>query len=299
MSRIRLSHAFATLAAALLTATPAAAQIGGIIKKGAEKAVSKAVEQQAQPSNLKPSDAFGAPLTESSLKDVLRGFAAELAKVDKRDALEKQADSVSQKRSNLLDKHQTESEVYDKQSNAHRECQSNVQNKLREKHNADAQGKAMDPTLQAKMMLVARDYSMAVGKAQQSGDTAALAKAQADYQTAMMKAMGVDLHADSMAVEKECGKQPAEPAWMAEAKALETQENDLRTKMRMADADIISSGAAASGMPLERYGQARERVVNWFHEVSGGMPMQEFPAAERRLLESRKGEISRFKKVLT
>ena len=59
-------------------ATPASAQLGGLMRKAKEAAATKAVESTIGPTNknLKSSDTFGPELTEASLDGVLRGLAA-------------------------------------------------------------------------------------------------------------------------------------------------------------------------------------------------------------------------------
>jgi len=52
-------------------------------------------------------------------------------------------------------------------------------------------------------------------------------------------------------------------------------------------------------MDHRAFALARERVMHWYLETHGSSPIQMFGADERKLLESRKSDIEKFKHLLT
>jgi hypothetical protein len=129
-------------------------------------------------------------------------------------------------------------------------------------------------------------------------------KATAGYNRAALIFISADSHADSAAVNQQCGPRPHEPAWLPKAKAAAAREDSLRVQVRALDGEIASAGATASGMPPEKYALAKERVLNWayeenaFEEASGGSRVQDFGDAERKMFEAHKAEIKKFERLL-
>jgi hypothetical protein len=309
MPRNRMPQAVALLIAlTVLTAPPAHAQFGGVLKKAkqaaagaAEKKVDKKVDQKVN-SKLRPSSTWGAELTESSLTSLLRGLNVELGKVDRRDAMLVEADSAHARNERLQDQHRSVFASYEKQQSANQDCRHNAEEANSVKNQQAMQNKVMgqlSPEFQKEGAAMSERNKKAIEKAQKSGDQAAIAKANENYQRDLMKLMGVDSHADSLAIDRQC-PMPREPASVKESNALTARENELRIQIRAVDAEITAAGVAASGMTDEIYSLAKERVVNWAQEVFFDTPsqIQEFGTAERKLLEARKTEIRRVRKVL-
>jgi hypothetical protein len=304
MSRNRMPQAVALFVAlTVLAATTASAQFGGLAKKAkqaAQAAAEKKVDKKVD-SNLRPSSTFGDELTESSFAALSRGLNAELGKVERRDALHADADSAHERSQRLEKEHRSDFASYERQHTANRDCRRNAEKANEAKTEQQMQKKMegqLSPAFQQEVAALSARNEKAIEKAQKSGDQAAITKANEAYQHDLMKLMGMDRHADSAAVEKQCPA-PPEPASVKESKALTARENDLRVQIRALDEQIMTAGVAASGMTAEIYALAKERVVNWAYEAfDGGSQVQEFGSAERKMFEAHKSDIKKLRKVL-
>jgi len=130
--------------------------------------------------------------------------------------------------------------------------------------------------------------------AQQKGDTAEMRR----LALSLAKAQGIDPAADTAAAIKACGARPPQPAWLVEQDSLRERSRRIDGQIRQLENDAATAGATTSGMAPKEYALARERLVNWYHETHGGSAIQAFGSDERKLLESRKGDIERYKKAL-
>lgn len=292
MPRIRLPHAATAVTLALLAAAPARAQLGGLINRAKQAVQGPAV-------GTRPSDAFGQPLTEESFAAVLRGLDAELPLYARYDALRDRQHAVEDQRNALFAAHQDDDAAYKKQKSAVSDCRHDAEEKLNAKHQGEMQARATDPAVQAKMQIAVRENQTAQMKAYQAHDTAAQTRAGQNYATALMKAMGVDLHADTVVVDQQCGKLPPTPAFVVQEDSLGEVAGSLFTQWKVVDTQIIPAGASAAGMTLKDYGVARERVFNWqYEDCKAGRAAQEFPKAERKILESHKTDLMMRKRAL-
>jgi hypothetical protein len=296
---MRIQNILMAAAIGAMYATPASAQLGGFMKKAkdaaAQKAGEKAVEK-AVPSagrKLKSSDAFGPELTSASLDGVLRGLASmEKTKVDAESARAR-AREFQNVLSKSVDAHDKERQAFDDKYRRASSCQDSV---------IDARGSAAqaaaikrmqtDPAAQAAMISAARELA---AKNTTSTDTAEMRRAY----TKLMQSQGLDPKADSAVALKQCGAIPARPAWLTEQDTLRARAERAEGEVREIESRSSDDAAAASGMDHRAFALARERVMHWYLETHGSSPIQMFGADERKLLESRKSDIEKFKNLLT
>lgn len=276
-------------------ATPASAQLGGLMRKAKEAAAAKAVESTIGPTgkNLKASDTFGPELTEASLDGVLRGLAA----------LEKTRDQAAQVRlegqqlqaayARSSSAHEKERQTFEKNHDRIGACQDSVIGTRGAAAQAAFLKKLMsDPAAQAEMVKAAAD----LGRMQAtSTDTNAVRDAYFE----MAKKQGVDPKADTVAAIKQCGSIPVKPAWLIEQDSLREQGNRAEGEARDLEYKANDDAAAAAGMDHRAFALARERLLHWYSETHGGSPIQAFGKDERKLLESRKADIEKFKNLLS
>lgn len=293
MSDNRISRALVIAVVATVFIAPAAhAQIGGFLKKKAQEAAQTKVQQQN-----KATDPKEVAMSESDLSALFRGLDAELPKAEKARTLSRRADSLDKAADALSQSHQVEYGVYEKRKSAVEDCRSSEFSRLNDAHSAEVQKRQADPMMLARIQQVAMAHAMATNKAMQAGDTVALAKENEDYMKKVMAIAGADVHADSVAVDKKCGPLPKEPAWIGQSDRMKKDAEEARTEFKMADSDIISTGAAASGMNIEQYGQARERLIAWYHSSNGGKNRGS-DTADGRLFSAHLAQIQKYKASL-
>lgn len=151
-----------------------------------------------------------------------------------------------------------------------------------------------DPAAQAQMMQAAVAMSQKSASLQAKGDTAAVRRMAAD----LAKAQGIDPAADTATAIKTCGPRPAKPAWLVEQESMRERSTRLEQQVRQIEETSGTAGATASGMSRQAYSLARERVLNWYQETHGGPPVQVLGSDERRLMESHRADIEKFKNGL-
>jgi hypothetical protein len=136
---------------------------------------------------------------------------------------------------------------------------------------------ANNPTVMQKYA----EASQAASNAAMKGDTTAMKKATAD----MMKVLGFDLHADTVAATAACGGAPKAPAAVAEVETLERQADSLTVKLRRAENAAEGDAALAAGVVPARFAQMRERLETYANKPGF------FTGKEAEVLAAHKAEI--------
>lgn len=276
-------------------ATPASAQLGGLMRKAKEAAATKAVESTIGPTNrnLKASDAFGPELTETSLDGVLRGLAAMEKTLDQAKARRLAGQELQAQYSKSVEAHDKERQKFETVHDRVQLCQDSViQTRAMEAVAAYMKRMMSDPAAQAEMIKAAQQLSQ---KATTTTDTNEVRDAYAE----LAKKQGLDPRADTLAAVKQCGVVPTKPAWLVEQDSLRERAGRAESEARELEYKANDDAAGAAGMDNRAFALARERVLHWYHETHGGSPVQSFGKDERKLLESRKADIEKFKKLLT
>jgi hypothetical protein len=296
---MRIQHIFMAAAIGATFATPASAQLGRLMKKAKEAAAQQAGEKavdKAVPSagrKLKSSDAFGPELTSASLDGVFRGLASLEKSKASADAARAKARELQNTLSKSVDAHDKERQSFDAKYQQTSACRDSVI----ESRGSAAQAAALkrmqtDPAAQAQMIKTAGELAL---KNTTSTDTADVRAAYLK----LMKSQGLDPKADSAAAVKQCGTLPAKPAWLAEQDTLRARAARAEGEVREIESRFNDDAASASGMDNRAFALARERVMHWYIETHGGSPIQLFGSDERKVLESHKTDIEKFKNLLT
>ena len=305
--RVARVCAIAIVSIAFVPPSTAHAQFGGLVKRAVKKAAGDAAVDAAanqagkkiNPSaNAGANAALGAELTADTLDLVLKGLSASSAKLEQVEALAKRRDDATSR----LQDHRTANyavvERYNEQESKIGACIGDYLNGLNKSRENELRAKmtTMMSTTNGQQGYVA-EYQKAMQElaaAQAKGDTVAMNKALAGF----YKFLGVDIKADSVAAQKQCGALPKKPAALAEQAALEAQVDSLNVAVRAAEAQASTAGESASGLPSERFAQARERLTTWLRADKEGKAAVYFSDRENRLFASRKGDIQRVERAL-
>src|SRR3954469_4226525 len=297
--QMRIQHIRMAAAMGASFAPPASAQLGGLMKKAKEAAAQKAGEkvvEKAVPGstrNLKSSDTFVPELTSASLDGVLRGLAAMEKTKGDAEALRAKSQEYQAALSKSVEAHDKDRQAFDAKLERASSCQDTViDNRRTATQAAYLKRMQTDPAAQAAMIKTAQELAV---KNAGIKDTAEIRRAY----TELAKSQGIDPKADSAAAIKQCGVIPAKPAWLVEQDSLRARSARAESDVRELEYKAGDDAANASGMDHRAFPLARERVMHWYLETHGGSPIQMFGGDERRLLESRKADIEKFKKLLS
>ncbi len=285
------------LTAVLVTFAPAAAQaqIGGLIRK-AKQAVEKATDSTAA------QNPGGEELTQETVTSLLKGLRAASVKATERDALRAEQEQKQARLTALLDQHDTEEQRFQLNSEKVRECQDDFLSKAEEGRSdkMDAAGMSLmaDPAKAQQYVQLQANYSQQLQAAQAKGDTAAVNQLSQKRTDALMKLMGLDLHADTAAAVKTCGAMPTKPSWMVEEESLRADLDKMGNQVRNAERDMELTGVEQSGMKAARYAALRERVLMWMQAMDDGKKPNGYSNDEQKLLESHRSDFKAVRNAL-
>ncbi|HYV99402.1 MAG TPA: hypothetical protein VE967_18230 [Gemmatimonadaceae bacterium] len=267
-------------AAAMVAFAPlvARAQVGGLINKA----------KQAAQGQKSPTDAaLGDPFDASSLDAALKGMRVYKTRTNDLAALRQQFLTVQNKRAELQNQNQRAIDAYESDASKIKSCISEQLSQSARANAGAIQQKAMSLATDATKMQQYSQIAQQAAAAAQKGDTAAMAKANAD----MMKLLGMDPHADTVAAQRKCGAVPARPAAMAEMDRLEKQSDTLSVRIRTGESTADIDAARAAGVTPAKFAQMRERLTSWLAKPGS------FGAAETAVLKPRKAEIEDLTKT--
>lgn len=275
-----ISHLLALgLALAFVSPASASAQFGGLIKK-AKKATH--TETAAAP-------ATGGPeLTEQSVQGLLRALPVIQSMTQTRSSLVTRQQAASQEYSSLMAQHGPENEAYNKSTQDVGNCRDDAFSKIDDAHRKAMEAKQAnlmsDPVAMQQYMELARQTAALQAK----GDVKGAMQLSQQFQAKML---GINPKADSAQVDKECGKVPAKPAWLARADSLSTLSNSLSDSVRSIENRMGTEGSRASGMDIVAYNVAFERLTTWYHAPNGNGNLSK---AEYAVLDSHKQQLEQY-----
>jgi hypothetical protein len=202
---------------------------------------------------------MGDPFDAASLDNALKGMRLYKSRMTDIVAMRVQYLNVQNRRSEAGSKGENDVNAYHQKQETFREC---LRGKLSfndpafmQKMQEKVMGLASNPAAMQKYA----DASQAMSAAAQKGDTAAMAKAS----TEMMKSLGLDLKADTVAATASCGGVPKRPAVVAEIEQLERQADSLTIRLRRAETAADGDAARAAGVAPSRFAEMRERLATY------------------------------------
>lgn len=291
--------------AALITLAPlpAHAQLGGLVKRGAnraaEKAVDKAVDKAAGDEKSKarevPAPAFDAEvleLTAPRLDQVVRGLKAwndARAAADIPAAMKAYEASVA-KEQEFSTRYSDQRHAFLEKNRKVDECREEIFDAQREANEAEIQKKMAniqsDPARMQAMARIATEWAPKLNALQMSGDSVAARAGLLQYHMEISKAAGFTLDTDSTKADTKCGKPAPKPAWFAAWDSTEVQTRRLGERVRETESAGEKEAVAASGLTGRQFAVARERVESFVND--GGMG---FSRSERAVLTPRRAEL--------
>jgi hypothetical protein len=198
---------------------------------------------------------------------------------------------LQKRRSDLLDKNERAISDYRTNDSKIRECTSAFTDLQSPERQQIVQKKMMgmmsDANAISKFNMAYADAAQAYGAALQKNDSVAASKAYND----IMKLLGIDAKADSVAAAAKCGTPPRRPAALAEAEQLGKQTDDISARLRMAESSADIEAARAAGVQPARFAQMRERLTSYLSKPAA------FPGKEGDLLKGRKAEIEDLTRI--
>src|SRR3569833_694774 len=183
-STMRIQNFLMAAAIGASFATPASAQLGGLMKKAKEAAAQKAGEKAVEKvipnagKTLKPSDSFGPELTAASLDGVLRGLAAMEKTMNEAAALRAKGQEYQAALSKSLDAHDKERQAFDAKYQRTSSCQDSI---------IDARGNAAQTAYLKRMQTAPAAQAAMIKAAQALALTGATSPDTAEKQRASAK----------------------------------------------------------------------------------------------------------------
>lgn len=305
--RIRLPRScgamlVAATLAGLVTATPAHAQLGGLIRRATERRVEQTAEDRVNAATL-IAPTFDATTVEITAERLDR-YTAAMERLKAARAQNRQRyEALQAQRNALLDsanmvENRRDNAAYEQADRTHDNCARDVRQAM--DREAEEKGKAMSARMQANPIGAQNDPQVKAfvqamqdfAQAQQRGDTAAISRAQQRMMT-MFGGTG-----DSVAVRRnvaaKCGAEPAKPAslvrseaYRAKASALEKEANALNSTAGGVKGAEVGMGDAAARMMWER-------IQSWLNGVQENAPItRTFSKNEYDLLVARRSALRR------
>lgn len=268
------------------------AQVGGIINRAKQKA------EDAAKKNSNVNTLPGDPVDANALNSLLKGLTIESTSRAQIQQLETSRDQKNVEQSKLVDANRSAWQQFDRDEQKNRNCIGDQMEAISEKHQADQQQVAMkmmgDPAAMQKLTQAATAYAQNYTKLLQKGDTTGAKKLELDY----MKAMGIDVMADSAAAKAKCGKPPVKPAGIVKADSIGKEISNLNEQIRKIEQQSATQAVSASGMSADKYGQAKERLLTWYQAKHGGSSDTKVTGNEDALFKSRSADIEKVSRVL-
>lgn len=289
----------AIVAALVLIPTASSAQLGGLVRKAADKAADKAIEKKTGGKAAElPAPTFDEEvleLTGPRVDQVVRGLKAwndARSRADVEGA--RKAHEAAQARELSYATRYTDQRTEWQQKNWKIEsCRDEAFGEQQEA-NQQVINKRMEelqsnPTMLMKMNAKLMEWAPKIAAIQQKGDTAAYKSAVIQMNDEVATAGGFKIAIDSGKVNTKCGHPAPKPAWLLAWDSTEVETRKAGDRVRAAETAGAAEAAAASGLTERQFMIARERIEAFCG--GGGMG---FSRREREILTPRKAELSAF-----
>ena len=277
---------------------PADAQLGGLIKRGAEKAAEKAVDKKVEPKARPAAPTFDddvLELTSARLDQMAKGLRAWQGAIAKADVPGKRKvwEDAMRREEAFSEPHHDHRQEYREKVDEHRRCrddafleQDEANQRRIDKRMEELRG---DPATLTAMARKLQEWNPKLMQLQQKGDTAGYRAAAAQMQAEVAKVGGIEMRVDSAAVDRKCGNPPAKPAWLKQWEEAEAVTQQAGDTLRAAESAGDPQGAAAAGLTERQFMVARERIEAYVRDGNLGYSERELSG-----LKARKAEFSAF-----
>lgn len=270
MFRTRLVRAAAVGCALVLVAPATAhAQLGGLAKRAAQKALEKKAEQTVVDKTVgdgSPAcrnvtfDRTTVELTPARLDGIVKALSAvyDGPSGAKRRELRSQTEAAEARLQEL-----ESDESIQKSEEAHGEyksCRQEAFSKI-----VEARVEKEGQGIMTKYMTAMRVHNEKIAAAQQKGDTAK-ANALQDSTWQVMMSVVTPTAADSVTVQKKCGNPPRISRRVAERDSLRVAVREANDEIRVMDEDAEDAMLKASGLTATQLAMARERLTMYLKQ---------------------------------
>jgi hypothetical protein len=286
----------AAVALLALTAVPANAQLGGLMKKVKEKAVQAAAEKAGLDTKAPGSDG-AAPtfddvtveLTAARVESLLKGLQAAQAVLTENGgiaAVMKQREAVEAQIKSLDERANAVSSGYHAAHSRWKSCESDVRKGLEKSHEDQARqamaAMVANPQLAAEKGRAAAAMQQEMSKAIAANDSTAAKKAMMAY----YKYWGVDLTKDDAFVVSKCGALPLKPQAMVDLETANARRDSIDVQARAIETRAVLEGSRASGLSEQAFAMARERA-----QMAATGTRSRFTKAELAAIDAKKSEL--------
>ncbi|HVH40161.1 MAG TPA: hypothetical protein VM764_09060 [Gemmatimonadaceae bacterium] len=291
-----------TLALAVAAApSPASAQLGGLIKRGAGRAVDKAVDKSIDnkvKASTAPAPTFDdevLELTTERIDQVVKGMKAfnkAQAAADVPGAMKafEAADGRSQAFSNKYSEQRYE---FEQKNRVIEECRDDAFSAQREKNDAEIERRMAtlrnEPAKLQAISAKAMEWNPKLQAMLAKGDTAGAQSAMLQMQKEMAAIGGFAIDLDSAKVNTKCGKPAPRPSWLAEWERADAEAKVLAERVREAETAGQDEAVTASGLEGRQFHVARERIESFVNDGKMG-----FSKKEKEALGPRKAELKAY-----
>ena len=291
----QLIRAVIAASCVLAFATPAQAQLGGLIKKAAGKVMDDKVKEKTD--EMKPVPPMdGEPVTASTLDNVLKGLSFEVQQQAEAVRLKKIQEAKAQAYYDAEKAGHDEAAAYRKSNDKIMSCVGSALHDLEAQHQQELQARAMnmmnDPKMQ-EMIKETAEIARRAAEAAQKGDTAAVRRISSQ----MMRAQGVDLPADSAKAYQKCGQPAPPPASYVKTEKAAAELRDANEDLRKVETNLSKRAAETAGMEPKSYYLSRERIWAW-NSARKSKANVGITAEEKALFDSRSRDIDKVAAAL-
>ncbi len=275
---VPLSLTFCVL---VLSAVPAQAQLGGIMRRSVERRVGQKVDDQANIAMLidPKFDQTTLELTAARLDTYTAAMEKrkESAKADRA-----KADAIRERASALRDSAQKverpkDAQAYDAASQRYGDCRGQVAQAMEQ--SSEARMQQIATQMQANPMAAQKDPKVKemmsivqqLGAAQQKGDAAEVQRLTQRYQSLFGQV--TDSAALDKAAAPKCGARPAKPASMVQAEAYRSRADAAQKEADALDGNSTGVTGAAVGMTDVQAHMIWERIESWLSGMRKDAPI--------------------------
>ena len=276
-----------------ISASPANAQLGGLVRKAKDKVVREAGDKSGANATLEGEDvkftSVIVELTPETLDKVMLGMKAGRARVDApngRAALVQERDASSNEAGNLWSKYGDDINALNTKRNEIERCRHDAFQALNKDRDEELRKRAMtDPAFRDKIMALTQQMGMQQAK----GDTTVGSKFELEFR----KLRG-ESKADTTAADKKCGTMPAPHPMEAKIDGLRAKSSAADARIRDLDSSADDDDAKASGLEKRQYFMARERIEMYLMRAKSESPQRGFSPAELKSLSARRAELAKL-----
>lgn len=285
---VLFSVALAGLLGAVLVPFQAGAQIPSVRRRVQDAA--RAVEQPKPQCQAVAFDSVVQELTAARLEQVMKGLRARRQVMDGQrgapgwNALVSRRDAAANTAADLVNRKGPEMDAYRESKTRVDQCREEAFNERRQANRQANMQRAMsDPDF----MRQTAELAQRVMEAQQRGDTAEVIRL--NQQAAAL--LEGPTRADTIAVDRHCGRPPTPPASIAQLDSLRALEDSLNAQLRRREQEADTIAVSASGLTSRQMAMGQERAEMFLSKVAAEGTMCGFSEAEVAALKARRPEL--------